>query len=128
MNLQQLETQPHASGSSDNVSADTPLSKIVFVAFDTETTGLSANSDRLVELCGVKFVASGEDISVFHTLIDPQIRIPSAVTRIHGITDDMVQGMPPFEKAVPQFIDWALDSEPGHNLSKASHHETVWLA
>lgn len=82
------------------------LNDCVFVAFDTETTGLSPMASRLVELSGVKFRGSGEEIDTFSSLIDPEVPIPARTTEVHGITDDMVKGAPTFEEVVPQFFNW----------------------
>ncbi len=84
-----------------------PLEDIHFVAFDTETTGLSPLLNRLVELSGVKFNISGEVVSTFSTLIDPEDDIPPDATAIHGITLEMVTGKPTYSKAVPEFFEWA---------------------
>jgi DNA polymerase III subunit alpha, Gram-positive type len=90
-----------------NLTESTPLSDIAFVAFDTETTGLSPAVARLVELSGVKFRYDGEIISTFSTLIDPRMNIPREATAIHGITNRMVKGQPSSAEAVPKFIKWA---------------------
>src|SRR5438552_1923649 len=90
-----------------SVSETAPLADLTFVAFDTETTGLSPLASRLVELSGVKFAFDGTVVSTFSTLIDPQSDIPPEATRVHGITDDMVVGQPTCAEAVPQFFAWA---------------------
>lgn len=82
------------------------LSDCVFVAFDTETTGLSPMASQLVELSGVKFRGTGEEISTFSSLINPRVPIPARVTAVHGITDDMVADAPTVEQVVPKFFDW----------------------
>lgn len=82
------------------------LSDLTFVAFDTETTGLNPVVGRLVELSGVKFKLSGEIISTFSTLIDPQMNIPAEVTAIHGITNDMVKGLPQVDGVIKEFVEW----------------------
>ncbi len=86
---------------------DTCLSELDFVAFDVETTGLSPVANRLVELSGVKFRRDSETFETFSTLIDPEVPIPSVVTGIHGITDQMVQGAPTAKEAVTSFFDWS---------------------
>ncbi|MDX1988851.1 MAG: hypothetical protein SFV17_19350, partial [Candidatus Obscuribacter sp.] len=48
-----------------------PLKELQFVAFDVETTGLSAIACRLVELSGVKFDVWHRDVSTFSSLINP---------------------------------------------------------
>lgn len=87
-------------------SSETSLSSLEFVAFDTETTGLSPVAARLVELSGVKFRLDGEIISTFSQLVDPQTSIPFDATAIHGITDEMVHGQPAAHEVVPRFLDW----------------------
>lgn len=97
---------------SDSVSAiDMRVHDTVFVAFDTETTGLSPVACRLVELSGVKFTADGTEISTFQTLINPEMHIPEAASAVHGITDDMVWDQPLLQEVVPAFIEWATDPE-----------------
>lgn len=94
------------------------LENHVFIAFDTETTGLSAIACRLVELSAVKFKmgrgADGRltiiDLGTFSTLIDPEQPIPIEVSRIHGITDSMIAGAPTCGPALDDFL--AFIDEP----------------
>jgi DNA polymerase-3 subunit epsilon len=66
------------------------LADVPFVAFDTETTGLSI-ADRLVEIAAVRFC--GDRIEAeWSALVDPGVPIPEAATAIHGITDKDVAG------------------------------------
>lgn len=53
---------------------------------DTETTGRERNSE-IVEICIIDDM--GE--VVFESLVKPSTQIPLAVTRIHGITNEMVK-------------------------------------
>lgn len=97
---------PSSMGALNNRASDT-----IFVAFDTETTGLSPVVGRLVEISGVKFAANGEEISKFQSLINPETAIPEAAAAVHGITDDQVWDQPTIDYVLPKFIDWALDPE-----------------
>ncbi|MHB8866732.1 MAG: 3'-5' exonuclease [Pirellulaceae bacterium] len=83
-----------------------PLTEIEFIAFDLETTGLSATTSQIVEMGGIRFRADGSLIQEFEQLIDPQCAIPRRATRIHGITDMMVQGMPTLRETLPRFLDF----------------------
>jgi len=76
----------------------------LFVAFDTETTGLSPVDDRVVEIAAIAFRPDGAQVGVFEQLVDPGIPIPPALTGIHGITDAMVSGKPRIEQVLPEFI------------------------
>lgn len=65
---------------------------------DTETTGLSSYSDRIVEI-GIVLAevdwGTGRILRIideYQSLHDPGIRIPGYATAIHGITNEMVKG------------------------------------
>ena len=71
--------------------------KLIGVFLDTETTGLSCVTDRIIELGMVKFEYT-EDGRIFRLLDefnryqDPGMPIPESITKLTGITDDMVKG------------------------------------
>ncbi|MEY2622444.1 MAG: hypothetical protein RIT26_2264 [Pseudomonadota bacterium] len=68
------------------------------IVLDTETTGLSSDDDRIIELGMLLFEFNphtGEVFRVvdsFDQLEDPGCPIPPESTRVHHITDDMVRG------------------------------------
>jgi len=98
----------------------TKLADLLFVGFDTETTGLSPLASRLIELSGVKFRSDGSVASTFSQLIDPESSIPQEATSVHGITDEMVRGQPTYHQVVPDFLDWLEDDNivlVAHNAS-----------
>jgi len=66
------------------------------LGFDTETTGVALDRDRIVQAALVSGTQPG--IETPRTwLIDPGVPIPPGATRVHGITDEQVQaeGLPP---------------------------------
>jgi len=67
---------------------------IVFV--DLETTGGSADSDRVTEIGVVEISRDG--VSTWTTLVDPQQPIPVFIARLTGIDDAMVRDAPRFEQ------------------------------
>ncbi|MDA0577088.1 MAG: 3'-5' exonuclease [Verrucomicrobia bacterium] len=80
-----------------------------FVAFDIETTDLSRDYGRVIEIGAVKF----RNNHVIHRkawLINPGIPIPPAVTGVHGITDAMVADAPAFSKAYAEFLNFIGES------------------
>lgn len=79
-----------------------------FIAFDTETTGLSSTSDRVIEIGAVKFDKTGI-IDKFETLINPQKPIPVECTEINHITNEMVKDAPTAEVALKEFSDFIKD-------------------
>lgn len=86
--------------------AQQKLADVTFVAFDTETTGFSPKTDRIVELAAVKFRA-GRILEKKAWLINPERPIPDRVERVHGITAAMVQSQPPFAEIYPEFEEFA---------------------
>jgi DNA polymerase-3 subunit epsilon len=62
-----------------------------FIAFDTETTGTSPDSDRIVTAAAVHF-REGQPIASRSWLLRVDVPIPPRATEVHGITDEMSQG------------------------------------
>jgi DNA polymerase-3 subunit epsilon len=90
---------------------DRLLRDLTFIAFDTETTGLMPVSSRLIEIGALKFRLDGTDIATFSQLIDPEEPIPQEALAVHGITDDMVKGMPKVQDVLPRFVEFIGPSE-----------------
>jgi DNA polymerase-3 subunit alpha (Gram-positive type) len=74
-----------------------------WLVIDSETTGLSKEKDRIVDLAAVQF-RHGEVVDSWESLLDPKMPIPESSTEIHGITDEMVQGQPSFEEISADFL------------------------
>jgi len=72
------------------------------VYFDTETTGLNPENDRIVEIAAFDATLN----KTFSTLVNPQIPIPKELTEIHHINDEMVKDAPTFREAGQQFIEF----------------------
>lgn len=67
-----------------------------YLFFDTETTGVSKTKDRIVSLSCFKTKDFLEITDRRNILINPTIPIPKEASDVHGITDEMVKGRPPF--------------------------------
>lgn len=76
-----------------------------FIAFDLETTGVFAGIDRIVEVGMVRF-ENGKPVDKFACLVDPQIHIPEAASRINGISNDMVKGKPTIESLLQPITEY----------------------
>ncbi|MCD1620628.1 exonuclease domain-containing protein [Salipiger marinus] len=87
---------------------DTPLSRLVHVVFDTETTGLLPHKDEVVQIAAVR-VVNGRIVpgEVLDLLVDPGMPIPPAATRVHRVTDAMVRGRPDIAEAGRRFHGFA---------------------
>jgi DNA polymerase III subunit epsilon len=84
-----------------------PLETATFVVVDLETTGGGpGRGDSIIEIGAVK-VAGGRVVDTFQTLIDPRRSLPRFITRLTGISDDMLAGRPAVAEALPAFADFA---------------------
>ena len=68
--------------------------------FDLETTGVNVSTDRIVEISILKVFPTGNKESKTW-LVNPEIPIPLEVSKIHGLTDDMVREEPSFKVIAP---------------------------
>jgi DNA polymerase III subunit epsilon len=74
------------------------------VYLDTETTGLD-NKAEIIELS----IVDHEDQVLLEQLIKPRRPIPSDSTRIHGISDQMVQEQPDWKTVWPEIYNLLKD-------------------
>ncbi|WP_432092510.1 3'-5' exonuclease [Streptomyces sp. bgisy100] len=60
-------------------------------AFDTETTGVDVEHDRIVSAALVLQSAPGSMPLVTRWLVNPGVPVPEGATAVHGLTDDHLQ-------------------------------------
>ena len=72
------------------------------IFYDTETTGLKAKNDRVIELAAYDL----ERDKSYETLIHPGMPIPPEASKIHGISDEDVKDAPPFSQVAVEFAEF----------------------
>lgn len=75
------------------------------IVFDTETTGFNPETETLIEIGAVK-IKNGEVIEEFSTFVNPGKSISANMSRLTGITDDMVQDAPSPKAAISAFLSF----------------------
>lgn len=88
--------------------ADSPFERLGILV-DTETTGLQYTQNEIIEIGAVAFTYAddgriGDVVGVFSALQQPTAPIPAEITRLTGITDEMVAGQTIDIDALEQFI------------------------
>ncbi|MDC8829406.1 exonuclease domain-containing protein [Alteromonas gilva] len=79
-----------------------------YVVVDIETTGGQSAGHRITEVGMVKMV-DGEEVARWSSLINPQRHIPAYITRLTGISDDMVADAPVFADVVEDIEAFSKD-------------------
>jgi DNA polymerase-3 subunit epsilon len=98
------------------------------VALDVETTGLDPGSGhRVVEIGCVEIIDGRITNQFYHQHINPKRDIPKEVTRIHGITNEMVANQPEFHAIVKDLLEFIGDDRliihnAGFDMRFINHH------
>lgn len=88
-----------------------------YTVVDIETTGLSPDICEIIEISAIKYV-NFEKVSSFSTLIKPQNRISYFITKLTGITNDMVKDAPDISTAILDFQGYiGKDILMGYNVN-----------
>lgn len=90
------------------------------IYYDTETTGIRAEKDRIIEIAAYDPV---RNLS-FERLINPGIPIPPDATAIHHISDEMVASAPAFAAIAVEFIEFCAGDTVliAHNNDAFDYH------
>ena len=79
-----------------------------FIIVDLETTWLSPSKHAITEIAAVRF--DGENIiGEFQTLVNPERHISPFITKLTGISNDMIANAPTICEVLPDFISFVGD-------------------
>lgn len=98
----------HQSGQTPELDR-TPLDRLTFTVFDTETTGLDPTGNDEIISVGAVRVVNGRLLrqEIFDQLVNPGRPIPQQSIEVHGIQPEMLRNQPPIGKVLPAFARFA---------------------
>lgn len=77
---------------------------MLFAIVDIETTGGSPQRDRIIEIA-VAVHDGDRVVRTFESLINPDVAIPSMITQLTGIRNDMVRDAPRFHEIAKDLVE-----------------------
>jgi DNA polymerase III subunit epsilon len=90
-----------------------------FIALDLETTGLTARTDRIVEIGAIRFLDTGHEISRYQSLVNPERPMPASAYAIHGLSDKHLADARVAREVLPEFLEFL--GNPGTSVLLAHH-------
>ena len=82
------------------------------IILDTETTGLSIDKDRVVEIACIELQDHLPTKNIFHKYINPEnVKITVGAFETHGYTDHFLSNKPKFKEIVKEFLDFIKDKK-----------------
>ncbi|MDD2943701.1 MAG: 3'-5' exonuclease [bacterium] len=87
------------------------------LVFDTETTGINTDLDRIIEIAFLRGLSPETPCQTWR--IRPDISIPEAATKIHGISNDDVKDAPAFKDLATEILAAfeGIDYVVGYNVA-----------
>lgn len=84
---------------------------MIEVILDTETTGLSVEKDRIVEIAGVELSNHIPTKNIFHTFLNPETKVSADAFNVHGYSDEFLSNKPKFKEVAKDFINFIKDKK-----------------
>lgn len=95
---------------------DSDIQNVNFVVLDTETTGLSHFSEKIIEIAAYK-VNNFKIIDEFHSFVNPGKIVPLFITELTGIKQNDVEFAPYFDEIAQKLAEFLEGSIlVGHNV------------
>ncbi|EKD99816.1 MAG: hypothetical protein ACD_22C00171G0012 [uncultured bacterium] len=100
-----------------NKLLQTPLSELDFSVVDVETTGMSAQFNRIMDI-GIVKMRGSIIVDRWQALIDPKQDVPYWITFYTHLSNTHVKGQPSFDKFAPKILELLSESVfVAHNVS-----------
>ncbi len=85
-----------------NNPIDLPINDAIYTVFDIETTGLSVNFDKIIEIAAVK-IQNNQVIEDYQTYVNPERPISELTTKITSIKHSDVALAPKIDEVIVEF-------------------------
>ncbi len=107
------------------------------IVLDTETTGLSAKEERIIEIGAIELIDRKITENTYHVYINPEKEVSLGAQKISGLTWKKLRNKPKFSEIVDEFLLFLGGDELViHNavfdlnfiiaeLERVEHHEAV---
>jgi DNA polymerase III epsilon subunit family exonuclease len=102
--LDEYVSQKHYFEAVREPLVDMSLVDVTFVVVDLETTGASPKNGSAITEIGAVKIRGGVRLDEFKSFVNPLAHIPSYITELTGISDQMVAGAPIIDDALPDFL------------------------
>lgn len=87
-----------------------------YTVIDLEMTGLSAKTDKIIEIGAVRMV-EGTVAETYAQLVNPKMKLPDRITLLTGITDEMLLAGKEEDEAIEDLLTFlGEDVLVGHNI------------
>jgi DNA polymerase-3 subunit epsilon len=84
---------------------------MIEVILDTETTGLSVDKDRVVEIACIELSNHIPTKNIFHSFINPETKVSADAFSMHGYSNEFLSNKPKFKDIVKHFLDFIKDKK-----------------
>jgi DNA polymerase-3 subunit epsilon len=84
---------------------------MIEVILDTETTGLSVDKDRVVEIACIELNNHIPTKNIFHTFINPETKVSADAFNVHGYSDEFLSNKLKFREIAKNFLDFIKDKK-----------------
>lgn len=81
-----------------------------YICLDTETTGLYAKNDRIIEIGCIDITNGIKNKKIFHQYINPEQNISEESKKIHGLTLEFLESYKTFKEYAQEFLTFIKDA------------------
>ena len=81
------------------------------IVLDTETTGRSAEANRIIEIGALEMIDRELTGKSYHVYINPEQEVEAGALSVHGLSNEFLADKPLFKDLVQEFMDFIAGSE-----------------